>query len=146
MQWTSIRQAGTDEDEQYEAFQQHWGLKEAFVKARGDGLGFDLGRASFTITDEDTCKTARVSVDGKRQPLWRFHLQELGSRHWVSVARGPIEDVVDALKGFTATFGRPRPEPDEYEEALSAPWPKFELVTVLDLLPDHLKGEYTRIC
>lgn len=46
---------------------------------------------------------------------WRFHLQELGSRHWVSVARGPIEDVVDALKGFTATFGRPRPEPDEYE-------------------------------
>ena len=28
MQWTSIRQAGTDEDEQYEAFQQHWGLKE----------------------------------------------------------------------------------------------------------------------
>lgn len=42
---------------------------QAFVKARGDGLGFDLGRASFTITDEDTCKTARVSVDGKRQPL-----------------------------------------------------------------------------
>ena len=32
------------------------------------------------------------------------------------------------------------------QEALSAPWPKFELVTVLDLLPDHLKGEYTRIC
>ena len=27
---------------------------------------------------------------------WRFVLQELGNGHWVSVARGPPEDIVDA--------------------------------------------------
>ncbi|KAJ9515416.1 hypothetical protein QJQ45_016415, partial [Haematococcus lacustris] len=38
------------EEQQAAAFQRHWSLKEAFVKARGDGLGFaPLSRASFTL-------------------------------------------------------------------------------------------------
>jgi hypothetical protein len=34
-------------------------------------------------------------------------LQSLGDDgdHWVSVARGPVGDVVDALGGFTQSFG-----------------------------------------
>ncbi|KAL6752000.1 hypothetical protein V8C86DRAFT_1814407 [Haematococcus lacustris] len=39
------------EEQQAAAFQRHWSLKEAFVKARGDGLGFaPLSRASFTLS------------------------------------------------------------------------------------------------
>ena len=32
---------------------------------------------------------------------WRFYLQELGDGHWISVSRGPPEDIVDAWGDFT---------------------------------------------
>lgn len=38
---------------------------------------------------------------------WRFHLQELSDGHWVSVARGPPENIVDAWQEFTGTLKEP---------------------------------------
>ncbi len=38
---------------------------------------------------------------------WRFHLQELTDGHWVSVARGPPENIVDAWQEFTGTLKEP---------------------------------------
>ena len=38
---------------------------------------------------------------------WRFHLQELSDGHWVSVARGPPENIVDAWQEFTGTLQEP---------------------------------------
>ena len=78
-------------------FRQIWSLKEAFVKATGEGLGFDLCRAAFTIDINN--KTARVSIDGVPKDDWVFHLHCLGTPgrdHWISVARGPISAIVDA--------------------------------------------------
>ena len=38
---------------------------------------------------------------------WRFFLQELPNGHWVSVARGPPDNIVDALQEFTGTLEQP---------------------------------------
>ena len=32
---------------------------------------------------------------------WHFYLQELSGGHWISVSRGPPEDIVDAWGDFT---------------------------------------------
>ena len=66
--------------------------EQAFVKATGEGLGFDLRQAEFRIEGS----TASVAVRGVPQPRWRLHLHELGADHWASVARAPPDAVVDA--------------------------------------------------
>ena len=110
------------------------------MKARGDGLGFDLGKAEFRFSERDR-NSAGVLIEGRPQPRcapcsitrvsqtmlmrtamgvdleqcwsrhgragpvwcrWRFTLQELGKGHWVSVARGPPEDIVDAWQVLQA--------------------------------------------
>lgn len=53
---------------------------QAFVKARGDGLGFDFGRASFVIAPGHPAK-ATVSIDGQSQP--KYTLSD--SHAWKSV-------------------------------------------------------------
>ena len=53
---------------------------------------------------------AHVSRGSLRLSLrcrWRFHLQELTDGHWVSVARGPPETIVDAWQEFTGTLKEP---------------------------------------
>lgn len=40
------------EADREEAFRRQWSMKEAFVKARGDGLGFQLNRAEFRLDAE----------------------------------------------------------------------------------------------
>ena len=38
---------------------------QALVKARGDGLGFELRRAEFTAAEGESGWSAEVSIDGK---------------------------------------------------------------------------------
>jgi phosphopantetheinyl transferase len=44
LEWKAIWEAGESEEEQQDCFRCHWSLKEAFTKARGDGIAFDLSR------------------------------------------------------------------------------------------------------
>lgn len=48
----------------------------------------------------DICKqpvqALQLVVDGVLQHQWRVFVQQLGSGHWVAVARGPPAAVVDA--------------------------------------------------
>ena len=57
----------------------------------------------------ENLSVALVSIDGALSEDWCCYLQRLGDDedHWVSVARGPVEDVVDALGGFAGSFGMP---------------------------------------
>ena len=90
-------------------FSKYWSLKEAYAKAIGMGLGYDLGRLEFEILEsgraEDVMSVAFVSIDGELSERWCCYVQRLRDDHWVSVARGPVDDVVDALGGFLGGFG-----------------------------------------
>jgi len=43
-------------------------LLQAFVKARGDGLGYDLIKAEFHLGESVSSNTASVWIDGVQQP------------------------------------------------------------------------------
>ena len=129
-----IRKQGSEEL-QSGAFQRHWSLKEAFVKARGDGLAFEpLSRAEFTIGGPLGALEPRVRVDGQARPEWRFFLEERGG-YWFSVSRAPPKAIIDAMGQFTRTLKRPILAQDEMERALAAPNPTFVSKSVRDLLP-----------
>lgn len=150
----SLEQQAAGEVPGYQAFQRHWSCKEAFVKARGDGLGFELGRAGFSfqkLLDDPVAGpvyVADVLVDGVPAPDWRFVQQRLGERHWVSVARGPSSDVVDANGEFTSTLTRPRCQftREEWSAELLRDSPPFEQITVASLVPRGEIHRYAEAC
>ena len=121
-------------------FLRFWSLKEAYVKATGEGLGFELGRCEFRINGDK--RRASVAVDGVSRPDWIFHLHELGRGHWVSVARGPVSAIVDAWGGFKATLHKWQVSADDHLSTLEEPEPPFTLLHISDLLPPHLHGAY----
>lgn len=130
----------------YQAFQRFWSAKEAFVKARGDGLGFELNRAEFTFTTVDETiptYTATLTIDGKSAPFWRCFQERLGENHWATVARGPTGDIVDAHGEFTKTFNRQTASIPffAWEEELMKESPRFLVVPVGFLVPsDDMAG------
>eukprot|EP01065_Artemidia_motanka_P006517 TRINITY_DN13208_c0_g1_i1.p1 TRINITY_DN13208_c0_g1~~TRINITY_DN13208_c0_g1_i1.p1 ORF type:complete len:777 (+),score=227.58 TRINITY_DN13208_c0_g1_i1:68-2398(+) len=140
-EWDRIRSAGCSTSQE-EAFQGLWACKEAFVKARGDGLGFDVRRSEFR-------RRARggvaVEVDGVEQPRWRLHVQRLGRDFFAASARGPPEDVVDMHGAFRRTLRRRRFSDAEWDACLDAPVPPFEEVTVSFLVPDNRRREYAAL-
>ena len=112
-------------------FRELWACKEAFTKARGDGLGFPFGDAEFTLTYHgDASFEATVAVDGATLPDWRFRGETLND-HVCVAARGPITDIVDGEGAFRRTMASPLPA-----GALDAPWPAFSYLTPRDLVPD----------
>lgn len=124
-----------------ERFRYFWSCKEAFTKARGDGLAFGLGRAEFDIHLRPGPKLAfdaTVAVDGKRLDNWRFAGEELDNGHIVTVARGPPEDIIDAQGEFKATIGHQRVD----KAHLDAPKPEFVVLTVRDLVPPDRLTDY----
>ena len=44
-----MRACGPDEAAMEACFRQHWSLKEAFTKARGDGIAFEFSRIEFSL-------------------------------------------------------------------------------------------------
>lgn len=159
-EWAAVRQEGSrnpvspGEDPEYEAFQRRWSCKEAFVKARGDGLGFEpLSRAVFSFEPSSqtpaslvACE-ATVTVDGQKMPRWRFFQHRLGTSHWVTVARGPTDDIVDALGTFVATCQRPTSDfsPLEWDGELRVESPCFDEILVADLVPSSKVAEYAEV-
>jgi hypothetical protein len=115
---------------------------QAYVKAIGMGLGYDLGNVEFII-DHDA-NTAKVKIEGQcPSDDWSFVLHELAANHWVAVARGPIDTVVDAYGEFKKTFRKPSMEKDEVRRHVrEEKEPIFRLLSVYDLVPRDLKVEY----
>ena len=48
-EWQAVRACGPDEAAMEACFRQHWSLKEAFTKARGDGIAFEFSRIEFSL-------------------------------------------------------------------------------------------------
>ena len=92
-------------------FRRLWSGKEAFTKARGDGLGFNFARIHLDVEQIDDPLgsgrrrfESRVAVDGQAKADWRVHGEVLDLDHVVSVARGPVSDVQDAQGTFVSTL------------------------------------------
>ena len=139
-EWAAIRACGPEERPMEMCFRKHWSLKEAFTKARGDGIAFELKRCAFTLRGAaaGAADTATVEVDGVPLPEWSFFIQDLGADHWVSVARGPPDAAVDELGGFRATFARPQPPAAEADEHRRRAEPPFSPKAVAELSADAL--------
>jgi 4'-phosphopantetheinyl transferase len=55
------------------AFYRGWTMKEAFVKARGDGLAYPLDSFDVSLVDGETSQIVREDADGLRGPrAWRI--------------------------------------------------------------------------
>ena len=90
----TINMAAPDERKMEDLFRRFWSLKEAYTKARGDGLGFELKRCDFQLGETSKgasgqpVQLATLKVDGKPMRQWGFYVQDLSEGHWISVARG----------------------------------------------------------
>mmetsp|Transcript_5511 Transcript_5511/g.19550 ORF Transcript_5511/g.19550 Transcript_5511/m.19550 type:complete len:348 (-) Transcript_5511:60-1103(-) len=134
------------------AFRTQWALKEAFTKARGDGLGFDFARVEFCACSAPRAAAAAPPssgvaawacglVDGEGLEDWSFVVYELPRRHVVAVARGPADAVQDKVGEFRSTFGRPVGR-DELHRRLATTPPPFVSKHVRDLVPDDQRALY----
>ncbi|CAE8630556.1 unnamed protein product [Polarella glacialis] len=160
-EWEQVRLAAAGEADSalstggYGTFQRFWSAKEAFVKARGDGLGFEpLSRASFRFQPSDGSDplaspkarsyVASVRVDGNPAVRWRFFQHQLGEGHWVTVSRGPSSDVVDHIGEFANTFVRPTSSfsPEEWEGELACESPHFDELSVASLVPEDAISDF----
>uniref|UniRef100_A0A977TQI4 holo-[acyl-carrier-protein] synthase n=1 Tax=Amphidinium carterae TaxID=2961 RepID=A0A977TQI4_AMPCA len=153
-EWADVRRTGGTLDDQYEVFSRYWSAKEAFVKARGDGLAFPLGKAEFqwTALPDSPPKTAyegTLCVDGKPQPLWRFVQHRLPGTvaHWVTVARAPQTDIIDAHGVFSATLRKKQVAftPEDWHAALLAPSPECTVLPVAALVPQDEMDAYVAV-
>lgn len=142
----AMRRAGETEEERQNAFRRFWSLKEALGKARGDGLGMEFSKADFSITNTTgEGWRATVEIDGAKKPRWRFYLQELGDGHWISVSRGPPEDIVDAWGDFTDSLDVLKLSDAEMQRALNTPNPPFSILQPVDLIPAEKVDQYEAI-
>mmetsp|Transcript_22905 Transcript_22905/g.73959 ORF Transcript_22905/g.73959 Transcript_22905/m.73959 type:complete len:196 (+) Transcript_22905:202-789(+) len=156
-EWQLVNGAGKEMDDQYEVFSRLWAAKEAYVKARGDGLGaFDsLSACEFLswkpLPDfpQNQAYDGGVVVSGKPETAWRFvqHRMPGEKPHWTTVARGPLSCVVDANGEFKATLRRPELEraAEGWQAALLAPSPPCAVVLVGALVPSEDMDGYVKV-
>ncbi|GAQ91376.1 L-aminoadipate-semialdehyde dehydrogenase-phosphopantetheinyl transferase [Klebsormidium nitens] len=97
-EWANVMKGGPTETGLLDQFYRYWCMKEAYIKAVGIGLGFELRRAEFHYLPENDIlsRRATVSIDGVRRPEWIFTLDRLGEDHWVCVGRGPPEEATSS--------------------------------------------------
>jgi len=125
-EWRFIRRgAGADD---LTRFFMHWTLKEAYIKAVGVGLGFDLQRAEFVCShgldqaeaapggQRRRCATATIRIDGVARPEWKFLIESLDDHHIVAIARGPFAQAIDSFKACMGINGEEVGEEEEEEE------------------------------
>ncbi|CAM9434623.1 unnamed protein product, partial [Ectocarpus fasciculatus] len=81
----------------------NWSMKEAFIKAIGTGLYYELETIEFVIvydsprTGGEVRGTAQVWLNKVLQPKWSFAFCSLNETHIVSVATGPVDDAADSF-------------------------------------------------
>jgi 4'-phosphopantetheinyl transferase len=146
-EWTSMELAGPRGPGAAESiFRLHWSLKEAIVKARGDGIVFDLQRIelSFPRGHSDTHVCSAMTIDGTPAPLWDLH-SHMHADHWLSVARCRPAAILDAHGEFTRTMRSFDMDEASWAAAIAAPVPAFQTVTVRDLLPAAIRAAYDEL-
>ncbi|KAI8812226.1 4'-phosphopantetheinyl transferase superfamily [Cladochytrium replicatum] len=97
VEWSQIREKGDSSDQAVQKFFRFWGLKEAYTKALGLGLGVELLRIEFvqdgmrlvedredSLSDPDTSIVVRL--DGEVRSSWKFEVSYLDPAHTVAVA------------------------------------------------------------
>ncbi|XP_031117216.1 L-aminoadipate-semialdehyde dehydrogenase-phosphopantetheinyl transferase-like [Ipomoea triloba] len=128
LEWNAILNAGSD-DQMLGEFYRYWSLKEAFVKAMGEGVGHRLDNVEFHHT---SWENILVRVDGKELKDWRFWLFELGKNHVASIARG---HPMSATATYKKTQRRAVFDEKEYNRGLHLPNAGFLLRKVDELFP-----------
>jgi 4'-phosphopantetheinyl transferase len=77
-EWAVVRSVGPAAAPMYSQFQRFWALKEAYLKAVGVGIAFEMHRLEFSYaaaTGGIWGDSASLAVDGEPTQQWRFALQ-----------------------------------------------------------------------
>ncbi|CAM6017330.1 unnamed protein product [Sphagnum balticum] len=131
-EWETILSAGPEEDMLFHQFYRFWCMKEAYIKAVGIGLGFELQRAEFHYQDGNIwSNVAHVRIDAVHKAKWQFFLHSLDDKHWVCVAKGPPADAIGSL--IETPSGKPI-DGDTCDAALTLQNKSFILLTVEQIL------------
>ena len=123
-EWAAFFAGGVDLD----AFLVLWAAKEAFAKALGQGLAYDLSRVGFaalTKSGRGPFASARVVLDGRIDRRWRVDVAFLDDWHCAAVCRGPPGD---GLLPFFAAPGAGRDGGPAWRRVLDENRPPFKLV------------------
>lgn len=96
-EWSAIR-SSQDKQKQVAQFFRHWCLKEAYIKAVGIGLGFELLRAQFTLDNNEKATSAVIAIDGQARPEWKFDIHYLDEEHIAACSLGPPEEALSFQK------------------------------------------------
>jgi phosphopantetheinyl transferase len=99
----------SEEDFKYQKFYIVWALKEAFSKALGFGLSFDLRQAVFEVRFDRFeaagtwpangaalcfCSgSAILTLSGQRRPDWSLRFNSIDARHLMAIAQGPSQSL-----------------------------------------------------
>mmetsp|Transcript_11238 Transcript_11238/g.19938 ORF Transcript_11238/g.19938 Transcript_11238/m.19938 type:complete len:415 (+) Transcript_11238:106-1350(+) len=153
-EWEYVKTYGPDPDREYEAFSRFWSAKEAFVKARGDGIAYPLGKAEFHWKPLEGCEDksafeGSVAIEGQHSNKWRFVQHRMPRSgpsdppHWTTVGRGPLTEIVDANGEFTRTL-RKHFTADEWKEVLQEESPHFDVLPVAGLVPQDHMTDYVK--
>ncbi|KAF4401241.1 hypothetical protein G4B88_014082, partial [Cannabis sativa] len=127
LEWDNIVSAGTSNDVLAEFFR-YWSLKEAYVKALGSGVSYDLENVEFHHCN---WKNISVKIYGNAMPEWRFWLSELGKGHLVAVARGHPRLATESYK---KTLKYAEFDEEEYRKGLHLPNIDFVYRTVEEVI------------
>lgn len=106
-------------DQQYVQFYRQWSMKEAYIKAIGIGLGYDLLRVEFL-------PGIIVRRDGQSLSNWKIRISELDEKHIATVARGPPDEIYGNEWGKSVSA-------EKLTAGLQQTEPTWEMVTIRDL-------------
>ncbi|KAG6542803.1 hypothetical protein Mapa_015707 [Marchantia paleacea] len=138
-EWNMVMSAGAEPVALFDQFYRLWCLKEAYIKAIGVGLGFDLLRAEFFHPSGDIWSdVARVRIDSQEKEDWSFCLHKLGDDHWACVAKGPPKDAVES---YRKTLKRISFDCTSLRAAVEASEKEFRILEVWDLVPHNYRVE-----
>eukprot|EP01026_Neomeris_dumetosa_P052463 TRINITY_DN463_c1_g1_i4.p2 TRINITY_DN463_c1_g1~~TRINITY_DN463_c1_g1_i4.p2 ORF type:complete len:305 (-),score=28.08 TRINITY_DN463_c1_g1_i4:219-1133(-) len=111
-------------------FRKYWSLKEAFTKARGDGIAFGLNQTDFQIKRDGV----KLFINEEEQKRWKFSVQKFGD-HIFSVALGPPDEVIDAHGGFTQMLLKKQLTTEDYQSLNDHREEAFKIIELKDLVP-----------
>lgn len=139
----------------FDHFLRVWACKEAVAKATGTGVlagqtgtpgltrSLDLEAGGFGPGACEPVVRFRGEV-ARGARSWRLMQEPLPDGHWLTVAKGPVQCVVDADGLFSARLRRKQFSAAEWRELLSEPAPAFQHLPVAALVPADRWQAYLR--